>query len=208
MAGTENTKTRLTLLLRIREPADARAWREFSDLYLPLLKRFIRLNGVSDSDVDDVGQEVMRTVAKAIRSFEYDPERGTFRSWLFIVTRSRVAKHFKKLARTPSAKAEGGSQEIERLQDGAAEKQEEEWEKAYRLRMFEWAAPQVRQQVKEKTWRAFWMTAVEGRSPEEVAGALEMTLGGVYVARSRVISRLRARIQEVVGEKMGSDPLL
>lgn len=208
MAGTENTKTRQTLLLRIREPADARAWREFTELYLPLLKHFIFLSGVSSNDVDDVGQEVMRTVAKAIRSFQYEPERGTFRSWLFIVTRSRVAKHFKKLARTPSAKAEGGSHEIDRLQDEAEGKQEEEWEKAYRLRMFEWAAPQVRQQVKEKTWRAFWMTAVEGRRVEEVASLLEMTLGGVYVARSRVIAKLRARIQEVAGEKAGGDPLL
>jgi RNA polymerase sigma factor (sigma-70 family) len=208
MAGTENTKTRQTLLLRIREPADARAWREFTELYLPLLKHFIFLSGVSANDVDDVGQEVMRTVAKAIRSFQYEPERGTFRSWLFIVTRSRVAKHFKKLARTPSAKAGASLLEIERIRDGTEEQQAEEWEKAYRQRMFEWAAPQVRQQVKENTWRAFWMTAVEGRRTEEVATLLEMTLGGVYVARSRVIAKLRARIQEVAGEKAGGDPLL
>jgi len=206
MASSEIAKTRQTLLLRIREPTDARAWREFSELYLPLLKHFVSLSGVNANDVEDVVQEVMRTVAKAIRSFRYNAERGTFRSWLFIVTRSKVIRHFKKMARTPCAGA--SLWEVDWLADGAEERQAEEWENVYRRRMFEWAASQVRIQVKEKTWRAFWMTAVEGRQADAVAVDLDLTVGAVYVARSRVIAKLRARIQEAAGEHIGGDPLL
>jgi RNA polymerase sigma-70 factor (ECF subfamily) len=208
MARAEVNKTRQTLLLRLREPGDGRAWSEFAELYQPLVRKFALLRGVAEQDVDDVVQEVMRTVAKAIRTFKYDPDRGTFRDWLFVVTRSRVIRHFRKVARTPgAAPGEVAMQEMaadEAWQVGPAA----EWERAYRQRMFEWAAPQVRAEVHEKTWRAFWMTSVEDRPLAEVAAALEMKPGAIYVARSRVIARLRACIQRAAGEQIGGDPLL
>jgi RNA polymerase sigma factor (sigma-70 family) len=85
--------TRRTLLLRIREPDDGGAWTEFVSLYEPLLRKYVLLRGVPLQDVQDVVQEVLKTVTQAIRKFEYDAERGTFRDWLFIVCRSHVGKY-------------------------------------------------------------------------------------------------------------------
>jgi RNA polymerase sigma-70 factor (ECF subfamily) len=200
----DSLKTSLTLLLRIREPADTRAWGEFARLYTPLLRRFALLRGVEAQDVDDLVQEVLRTVSQSIRGFDYDPARGTFRDWLFIVMRSKVARHFRKLSRTPR----GSGSETMRLmlEEQPAPEEEKDWDLEYRRRMFAWAAEIVQTEVAEKTWRAFWMMTVEEKAAADVAKALGMTAGAAYVAKSRVIARMRERIASVAGEYLDGKP--
>lgn len=190
--------TRQTLLLRIREPDDSPAWVEFVDLYSPLLRKFALIRGVVPQDVDDVVQEVLKAVVQAIKKFDYEPEKGSFRDWLFVVTRSKVARHFKKQTGSPVAT---GSETTHRmLEQHPAPDSQVVWDLEYRRRMFAWASQQVKGQVSPKTWRAFWMTTVEDLSSEEVARELQMTIGAVYVAKSRVIARMREKIQSVAGE--------
>jgi RNA polymerase sigma-70 factor (ECF subfamily) len=71
------------------------------------------------------------------------------------------------------------------------------WEREYEQRVLEWAVEQVRPCFKEPTWQAFWQIAVVGKSGEEVAQALGMTVNAVYIAKCRVQARLRAEIQEL-----------
>ena len=66
----------------------------------------------------------------------------------------------------------------------------DDWDRDYERRVFAWAAERVRVDFRENTWRAFWLTAVEGLSADEAARALKMSLGAVHVARSRVMARL------------------
>ena len=197
---TDALKTSQTLLLRIREPSDGAAWSEFARLYTPLLRKFALLRGVEAQDVDDLVQEVLKTVSQAIRGFKYDAERGTFRSWLFIVTRSKVARHFKAQARSPRGT---GSETVRlMLEAQPAPEEEQDWDLEYRRRMFAWAAELVQQEVAEKTWRAFWMMTVEEKTAADAAKALGMTTGAAYVAKSRVIARMRERIASVAGETL------
>ncbi len=65
----------------------------------------------------------------------------------------------------------------------------------YRRQVFRWAADRVREQVQSTTWEAFWQTAVEGRPVADVAVELGLAPGAVYVARSRVIRRLRREVE-------------
>jgi RNA polymerase sigma-70 factor (ECF subfamily) len=76
-------------LVRIRNAEDQRAWEEFVEIYTPLIYAFCRQRGLQDADAADVAQEVMRAVSRAIGGFDYQPERGRFRSWLFAITRSK-----------------------------------------------------------------------------------------------------------------------
>lgn len=189
------TDTRQTLLIRLREPDDAEAWRDFSGLYMPLLKRFVMLRGVPAQDVDDVVQEVLTTVAKAIRKFDYDPARGTFRDWLFVVCRSHVFKWMRRNASVPGMTSMDGT-------EVPAPEEQQDWDSEYRRQMFSWASERVRPTVHEKTWQAFWMTAVENRSSSDVASLLGMSIGAVYVAKSRVISRMREEIARASGDTL------
>ncbi|MBE7494212.1 MAG: sigma-70 family RNA polymerase sigma factor [Verrucomicrobiaceae bacterium] len=200
----DHFQTSQTLLLRIREPSDAGAWGEFARLYTPLLRKFALLRGVEAQDVDDLVQEVLKTVSQAIRGFEYDAGRGTFRDWLFIVTRSKVARHFKKAARQPSGS--GGETVRLMLEEQPAPEEERDWDLEYRRRMFAWAAEIVQKEVSEKTWRAFWMMTVEEKTAADAAKTLGMTAGAAYVAKSRVIARMRERIASVAGEHLDEKP--
>jgi RNA polymerase sigma-70 factor (ECF subfamily) len=71
------------------------------------------------------------------------------------------------------------------------------WNQEYEQRLFTWAAEQVRHRFQDATWQAFWQTAVEGRSGQAVAQELGMTVAAVYLAKSRVMARLREQIQQV-----------
>jgi RNA polymerase sigma-70 factor (ECF subfamily) len=73
------------------------------------------------------------------------------------------------------------------------------FEAEYRRRTFEWAADQVRGEFRPTTWQAFWRTAVDNEEPASVAAGLQLSVGAVYVARSRVLARIRAKVEEIEG---------
>ncbi len=104
--------TRRTLIVKLRDPADAGAWREFVDLYQPLVYRLARRRGLQDADAHDLCQEVFRTVARAIERYDLDPGRGRFRGWLSRITRNLLINF---LTRGPSRIRGSGSTSIQEL---------------------------------------------------------------------------------------------
>jgi RNA polymerase sigma factor (sigma-70 family) len=192
--------TRASLLVRLRDGHDTDAWREFVRLYAPLVYGFGRKRGLQDADAADLMQEVFRAVAAAAGRLNYDPRRGSFRGWLYTVTRNKLYNFLDGRQRrvTPS----GDSREQQRLDEQPAPGDDPSalWDREYERRLFAHAAEQVRGEFQEATWRAFWMTAVDGRSPKEVGDALGMSPGAVYVAKSRVLARLREQVRQLEEE--------
>ena len=86
----DTPKTRLSLLVRIRDSQDDLAWSEFVDVYAPLIHGFACKQGLQDADAADLTQDVLRAVARAIKRLDYDAERGTFRGWLFTAGQSHL----------------------------------------------------------------------------------------------------------------------
>src|ERR1041385_5986061 len=86
----ESPATRASLLVRLRDGRDADAWQEFVRLYAPVIYGFARKRGLQDADAADLMQDVLRSVSTAMGRLDYDPIRGTFRGWLFTVTRNKV----------------------------------------------------------------------------------------------------------------------
>jgi RNA polymerase sigma-70 factor (ECF subfamily) len=74
------------------------------------------------------------------------------------------------------------------------------WDAEHERRLFAWAAEQVRSHVEPATWQAFWQTAVEGRPAKDVAAELGLNVASVYVAKGRVLARLKEVIREVQGD--------
>src|SRR5262245_32749346 len=91
--------TRATLLLRLRHDDDAQAWATFVDLYTPLVYRYCRRRALQDADARDVTQQVLAIVCKSIGKFEYDRQRGRFRSWLGAMTAHEISRYQRKSQR-------------------------------------------------------------------------------------------------------------
>jgi RNA polymerase sigma-70 factor (ECF subfamily) len=193
---SESPDTRFSLLVRIRDVADEEAWAEFVEIYAPLVYRLARKEGLQDADAADVTQDVLRAVVGAAGRFVYDPSRGTFRGWLFTVARNRLRKFAAERRRAPGGKPAGGLP----LDARPAPEETDQWDREYEQRLFEWAAAKVRDRFRESTWQAFWRTAVEGQAPADVAAALGLSVGAVYIAKNRVLARIKQEVLRLEGE--------
>jgi RNA polymerase sigma-70 factor (ECF subfamily) len=192
----DSPTTRVSLLVRIRDREDGDAWSEFVDLYAPLVYALARRRGLQEADAADLTQDVLRAVVRTAPRFVYDPGRGSFRGWLLTVARNQLRKWAHERQRRPPAS--GSADDRRRIEEQPAPADEGDfWEAEYRARLFAWAAERVRPTFRPNTWAAFWQTAVEAREPGDVAAALGLTVGAVYIARSRVLARLREHIRKV-----------
>jgi RNA polymerase sigma-70 factor (ECF subfamily) len=192
--------TRVSLLVRLCDAQDAAAWSQFVEIYAPLVYGFARKHGLQDADAADLTQDVLQAVSGGIRRFDYDPRRGTFRGWLFTVVRNKLRNFL--AAQDRPGRGTGDTDAQHRLQDLPAREQDETawWDQEYERRVFCWAAEQVRGGFREATWQAFWQTAVEGKSGPAVARTLGMSVAAVYLAKGRVMTKLKALIQETLDE--------
>lgn len=196
----EPPPTRVSLLARIRDGQDADAWHEFVQIYGPVVYRFARNRGLQDADAADLMQDVLRSVARHAPRLEYDPRRGTFRGWLYTVTRNKLYNFLSGQKARP--RASGDEETQERLDTAPAPEPTDgpdaEWEREYRRRLSARAMERVKDEFQPSTWQAFWLTAVEGKPAAEVGAALNTTPGAVYVAKSRVLARLRDEVKRLM----------
>ena len=192
--------TRATLLIRLKDSRDTGAWGEFVDLYGPVVYGFARKRGLQDSDAADMVQEVLRSVARNADKMEYDPKKGTFRGWLYTVTRNKIYNFLSSQKRRPRGVGDVSSQERLEAYADPTNQSEADWELEYQRRLSGKAMDRVKHEFQPATWQAFWGTAVEGRQALEVGQTLKMSPGAVYVAKSRVLARLRDEVQKLMAE--------
>jgi RNA polymerase sigma-70 factor (ECF subfamily) len=181
-------KTSGSLLLRLRDAGDADAWRTFVETYAPLIHRSCRRRGLQDADAADVTQEVLAQVARSIRTFEYQRERGRFRDWLGTVVRQKLARFWGKKARDAGGEDEG------LLDQAAAPGADAEWAAEFGAHVLQVALARIRPQFEEPTWRAFELAWCDNRTADEAARELGLSIDKVYVAKSRVLKRLREEV--------------
>jgi RNA polymerase sigma factor (sigma-70 family) len=192
--------TRLSLLVRLRDARDDGAWSQFVEIYAPLVFGFARKHGLQDADAADLTQDVLQAVSGGIRKLDYDSRRGSFRGWLFTVARNKL-RNFLAAQKLPG-RCTGNEHAQQLLQELPAREDEQSawWDQEYERRVFSWAADQVRSAFQESTWQAFWQTAIEGKTGPEVAKNLELSVAAVYLAKGRVMERLKQTVRQTLDE--------
>jgi RNA polymerase sigma-70 factor (ECF subfamily) len=178
------------------------AWTRFVDLYAPLVYRWCRQAGVQPEDAEDVGQEVFRAVARKIQDFQHGGPGQTFRGWLRTITRNKVAD----LMRAYRAKGRGAGWEENYLaQIPAEESAADELSAADENKLVVRRAVELlRAEFEARTWQAFWRVTVDGDCPDDVARELGMTVNAVYLAKSRILRRLRAEFAGLIEIEAGA----
>ena len=188
-------ETRPSLLVRVRDPADRAAWQEFVEIYRPVILRLAWQKGMQAADAEDVAQEVLAAVAKAIEQREHDPQRAKFRTWLHRVAGNAILD---AVTRRKPDRGSGDSaiQGVLDQRESPGGPDSDLLRLEYRREVFRWAARRIRKEFRPETWDAFWLTAVEGRSVADVAKELAKDTGAIYAARSRIIRRIQEKVAE------------
>ncbi|MGE5191277.1 MAG: RNA polymerase sigma factor [Deltaproteobacteria bacterium] len=198
----DSPQTRASLLVQLRDGGNHAAWQEFIGLYGPVVYGFARKRGLQDADAADLMQDVMRSVSAAIGRLDYDPSQGTFRGWLFTITRNKIFSFLS--ARRIRPQGSGDTRTNRLLEEHADENDgSDAWEMEYQRRLAALAMDRVKGEFHESTWRAFWLTAVEGRAAADVAGQVGLSPGAVYVAKSRVLARLKEEVESLQQQEDG-----
>lgn len=181
--------TRISLLQRLHNRGDASAWVEFCEIYERAVYHLAVRYGLQDADAREVSQEVLVAVSRRIHLF--DPAgSGQFRGWLATIARNATIDQLRKNRRRqvlgqPLTAPQLDFLEVEAHQSFAIEAQREQ---------FRWAANQVQAVVSAQSWQAFWRTAVDGETCEAVAEQLNLSVGAVYVARCRILAKLKTLV--------------
>jgi RNA polymerase sigma factor (sigma-70 family) len=188
-------ETRISLIVRLRQPGNQEAWHEFASLYEPLIYRLAARKGMQHADAQDLLQDVLVAISKGIDRFEIGEDRGRFRGWLFRISRNLIVNAIEKRQRIVI-----GSGDSDICRQLAQQPDPEEHSACileFRRELFHWAARKIRLEFQASTWNLFWRTSVDDEVISDVANDLGLSIGAAYAARCRILAKLKKTIEEL-----------
>jgi RNA polymerase sigma factor (sigma-70 family) len=191
----EYLPTRSSLIRRVKELDDSDGWKEFFDTYRRSIHGLAMRCGLSRTEAEEVVQETMVMVAKAMPSFNYDRSLGSFKGWLFTITRRTVSRQFGKREHDSARQGDNGSLlEDMPQQAGGFEAQ---WEEDWRNNMLDLAIDRVRRRVKPKQFQMFDLYVTQNLPMEQVTQILNVNAAQVYMAKLRISSAIRQEVSQL-----------
>ena len=196
MGSDSATPTGSVLLLLLGNPTDRECWNAFVDRYAPKIYGWCRQWRLQEADAQDVTQEVLAQLVRKLRTFTYDPHKGTFRGWLKTLTHHAWCDYLEERRRAGGI--EGGPEGLARL-DTLEARQDllGALAEVFDLELLAEAQARVQLQVSPRDWKIFQELAVEGRPGPAVAQELGMSVAAVLMARSRVQKRMRQEVSRL-----------
>jgi RNA polymerase sigma-70 factor (ECF subfamily) len=181
-----------SLLFRLRAAAaDSDAWRQFDDIYRPLLTGWLRHYSLQADDAADLVQEILQAVCRELPHFDYDPARGRFRGWLRQIMVNRLHEFWRARKRERAFVAPL----VEQLQDPGSDLSRR-WDREHDRHVLHKLLAQIEPDFAPTTWQAF-KSLMAGEEPKAVAAALGLSVNAVFLAKSRILKRLREVAQDL-----------
>jgi RNA polymerase sigma factor (sigma-70 family) len=203
--------TRTSLLKRLKDHEDATTWEDFCDSYGRVVYAVALKSGLSPADAEDVTQETLLAVAKRIAGFNYDPSKGSFKSWLLTIARSRIIDCIRRHQRErrfepPAPEDSSQTSFLARIPDENLPQLDDLYETEWRLGLYESARERVRQRISPQQYQVFDLYVVREWPPEKVASTLELSLNQVYLAKHRVSEAIREEVNRLEAGQVASPP--
>ena len=189
--------TRQSLLLRA-QAGDGGAWKDLTALYRPMIVGWLLRQGVPANEVDDLVQDILLSVVQSLPSFSHSGQRGAFRAWLRTITRNRACDFWR--AREPQAAATGDSgvaEALRQLEDPDSDLNRR-WDEEHDRYVLRCLLDLVELEFEPSTVRVFRRVALEDAPSAAVAQELGLSVGAVYMAKSRVLGRLREEAEGLI----------
>ena len=180
--------TSLSLLQRLQSGTDAVSWDQLLDIYKPLIWGWLRRQNTPIQDAEDLTQDVLAILLKELPLFKHNGQKGAFRAWLRNITANRLRVYWRSGKGTTTV-ADYRSL-ADQLEDAASE-MSQQWDRQHDQYVLRKMLSQMEQEFEPKTLTAFRKVALEGAKPEDVAAEVGMTVVAIYIAKSRVLRRLR-----------------
>jgi RNA polymerase sigma-70 factor, ECF subfamily len=183
-------ETRQSLLFRARTGED-NAWKDLTGLYRPLIIAWLNRQGVPAADLEDLTQEVLLSVVKHLPAFEHSGRRGAFRAWLRTIVCSRTTDYWHNIdAGTKGLGGSGAAAALQQLADPDSDLNRQ-WDEEHDRYVLSCLLDLVQEEFEPTTRRAFLRLALDGVSGAEAAEELGLSVAAVYVAKSRMLQRIR-----------------
>ncbi|MDF1656407.1 MAG: sigma-70 family RNA polymerase sigma factor [Verrucomicrobiales bacterium] len=206
-------KTRMSLIERLGDWEDQRSWDDFYQTYWRLIYSVSVKSGLSQDEAFDVVQETVLSVAKQWKKGQqYDPAKGSFKTWLMNITRWRISDQFRKKQRNPAAMNQAGgtpggdgdlrnTATIERMQgEDGEEVLERLWENEWRYNISEVAIERVKKLVSPKQFQIFHAYVIKEWDVSKVKKELGVSQSQVYLAKHRVGGLLKKEAEALKKE--------
>jgi RNA polymerase sigma-70 factor (ECF subfamily) len=189
--------TRASLLFRA-QTGEENAWKDLMDLYRPLIIGWLNRQGVPARDLDDLSQDILLSVVKHLPTFHHSGRRGSFRSWLRTIVCSRASDYWR--AADPGTQGDGGSGAVATLQQIADPESDlnRQWDEEHDRYVLDCLLDMVEEEFEPATLQAFRRLALDGASGAETARELGLSVAAVYVAKSRVLARIRQEAEGLI----------
>jgi RNA polymerase sigma-70 factor (ECF subfamily) len=199
--------TRSSLLKRLKNWEDQESWQEFFNLYGKLIFGVALKAGLTEAEAQDVVQDTLVVVARKMPGFVYDPAVGSFKSWLLLITRRRIEKQLKKRLPANASRPDETSRTatIEKIPDPAGYDLEAIWDQEWEASLSQAALARVKRRVKPRQFQMFDLYVLKQWPVKEVARALDVSVGQVYVTKHRIAGLLKKELRTVERE-MGLRP--
>jgi len=203
--GTDSVPlTRQSLLSRLRDWQDQEGWQEFFDTYWRLIFNVARKAGLNEVEAQDVVQETFIYLSRRMPKFQYDRARGSFKSWLRVVTRSRInaycrtEKADEKFIREPSPVSGGnGADATEAVPDPTGDALDEVWQHEWEENLVSTAFRRLRSKVSSQQLLIYRTTLLGDLPLSQVAKKLGVNVAQVYLARHRVGKLFNAELRRL-----------
>ncbi len=197
--------TRKSLLTRLKNWDDQDGWREFFDTYWKLIYSVGRKAGFTDAEAQDLVQETMMSVAKKMRGFKYDPAVGSFKAWLLLNVRSRIADHLRKRSAMSRPQFADGdhSQLLDDAIDPSVQHLDAIWEEEWQRNLFDVALQNVKSEVSARQFQIFDLYVLQELPLGQITSRLGVNFGQVYLAKHRVSQILKQEVKRLEAKSNG-----
>jgi RNA polymerase sigma factor (sigma-70 family) len=182
-SGIYTDKTRSSLLEEIKRLSNASGWRRFHELYAPLIQRFALRSGLTRVESDEVVQNTMLRVVERISEFDYDRERGSFKSWLLKCAKWRILDAIRARPKNTLQLATDGNAGPSLMPVAVFESA---WDDEWAEHQKQIALEGVKKKSSAAHFQIFCLYVIDGLSARKVAEMVGVTVAQVYLVRCRL----------------------